>query len=118
MKPIIIIIDASYYCYHRYFSLLKWWKSAYPDCCTDALSENTIFVDKFKKTFVEKIKEIPKKLGLDKSRHVRFIAGKDCSKNTIWRKEFLQSYKQNRILKEGIGAFFELTFADDLFKEA
>jgi hypothetical protein len=58
MSTVIILIDASYFCFHRYFSLIKWWKSAHSNDKID-LNENPIlnqeFVDKYKKTFIEKI---------------------------------------------------------------
>ena len=66
MSQPIIMIDASYYCFHRFFSLIKWWKTAYPDTQIENPIENPDFVDKFKKTFIEKIQEIPKKLKIDK----------------------------------------------------
>ena len=111
MSTVIILIDASYFCFHRYFSLIKWWKSAHSNDKID-LNENPIlnqeFVDKYKKTFIEKINEIPKKLKLNKDIDIIFIAAKDCKRNSIWRNDIHNSYKQNRKANNGVGPFFKL----------
>jgi len=28
---IFILIDGSYFCFHRYYSLMNWWKNAFPE---------------------------------------------------------------------------------------
>jgi hypothetical protein len=45
---------------------MNWWKRAYPEEPIDDPYQNQIFVDKFKKTFIENVKNIPKKLNIDK----------------------------------------------------
>ena len=61
-----IFVDGSYYCFHRYYSLLNWWKNAFPEEPLENPLENPVFVEKFKKTFVETLQQIPKKLNLCK----------------------------------------------------
>lgn len=114
----IIFIDGSYFCFYRYYSLLNWWKNAYPD---DPLNDpflNQIFVDKFKKTFVENLREIPKKLGLfNASSNIKILVGKDCKRENIWRTKIFPEYKANRALNETFlgGPFFKMAYDDELF---
>ena len=60
-NPTFIFIDASYFCFYRYHSLLTWWKNAYPEQADVLLDpyQNQEFVDKFRKTFVENVAKIP-----------------------------------------------------------
>ena len=63
-KQTYIFIDGSYFCFYRYHSLLTWWKNAFPEEL-DVLKDpyqSEIFVQKFKKIFVETIKNLQKKL--------------------------------------------------------
>ena len=57
-----IIIDGSYYCFYRYFALERWWSFAKPDEEIGIPLENEEFLEKFKSTFISKIKEIENKL--------------------------------------------------------
>jgi hypothetical protein len=66
MNTTFIFVDGSYYCFYRYFALRQWWKNAYPDELLDAPYENVKFVEKFRKTFVENLEQIPKKLKIHK----------------------------------------------------
>ena len=111
----IILIDISYYIFYRYYALHSWWKLAKPDEELVVPFENEEFVEKFKKTFVEKINEIPKKLKIHKE-SFKFIVGKDCPRNTIWRHSLIKKnsemkeYKENRIYDDTFmgGPFFKL----------
>ena len=57
-----ILLDTSYFIFYRYYALIGWWKFAQPDIQIGNPIENEIFVEKFKKTFIDKLKEIPKRL--------------------------------------------------------
>jgi 5'-3' exonuclease len=107
-----IFIDGSYFVFHRYFALLSWCKLAKKEGMENPI-ESEEFVEKFKKTFIEKIKEIPKKLKIDDP---IIIVGKDCPRATIWRMKHLPSYKGNRIYNGNIGDFFELSYKDLFMK--
>ena len=119
----IIFIDGSYFCFHRYYSIVRWWKSAYPENQDVLLNpyENDAFREKFIKTFVETVKEIPKKLGIKKENRnqVRMIVGKDCARKDIWRTALYDKYKAN--LQNGPedgfmgGPFFKMAYDDGLF---
>ena len=62
MDPTFIFVDGSYYNFYRYFALMQWWKNAYPDEPLDDPYQNEKFVEKFKKTHVENLINMPKKL--------------------------------------------------------
>lgn len=121
-KNIVIFIDGSYFCFHRYYSIVRWWKSAYPEEQEALLNpyENEKFRSKFVKTFVQTVKDIPKKLGL-KSESVKILVGKDCKRENIWRNEHIDNYKGNR--KNGPedgfmgGPFFKSVYEEKLFLE-
>lgn len=121
MNPTFIFVDGSYFCFYRYFALLQWWKNAYPEEEILDPYENQKFVDKFKKTFVENLKQIPKKLKLDKNSNPIMIAAKDCKRENIWRMELFSKYKANRAngKEDGFmgGPFFKMVYDENLFQQ-
>ena len=60
MNPTFIFVDGSYFCFYRYFALINWWRNACPEIPIDDPFQCEKFVTKFKKTFVEKLLQIPK----------------------------------------------------------
>ncbi len=118
MNPTFIFVDGSYYCFYRYFALHQWWKNAYPEEELEDPYENITFVDKFRKTFVEHLEKIPKKLKIhnDGSKPI-LIVGKDCKRENIWRNELFSKYKANR--KNGPedgfmgGPFFKMAYEEE-----
>lgn len=119
MNPTFIFVDGSYFCFYRYYALLQWWKNAYPEEEIPEPYKNEKFVDKFKKTFVEHLKQIPKKLKIDKNINPIMIAAKDCKREEIWRMEIFPQYKANREKDDGFmgGPFFKMVYNDNLFKK-
>jgi 5'-3' exonuclease len=140
-NQIFIFIDGSYYCFHRYYSLLNWWKNAFPEDPLDNPIENPIFVEKFKKTFLETLQQIPKKLNLCKPKPksigknktsvttpnnepiIKMIVGKDCKRENIWRNNFYDKYKATRPnggAEDGFmgGPFFKMAYEENLFQQA
>jgi FAD/FMN-containing dehydrogenase len=51
LKPMFILIDGSYFCFYRYYSLLKWWKIAFPLEPLENPLDNPVFVEKYKKEY-------------------------------------------------------------------
>ena len=100
MNPTFIFVDGSYYCFYRYYALLNWWKNAHPETTLDDPYQNKNFVDKFKKTFVENLLAIPKKLKIQKP---ILVVGKDCKRENIWRMELFPKYKSNRVQEGFMG---------------
>lgn len=112
-------IDASYFIFYRYYALIQWWKVAKKEEPLNVPIENKEFVEKFRSTFVEKLKEIPKKCGVNpKKTDVAMFVARDCPRSDIWRKKIFPDYKANRNY-EGFqgGPFFAMAYADDLFKQ-
>ena len=87
-----IFIDGSYFCFYRYFSLMNWWRNAYPEEPLEDPFQNEKFVEKFRKTFVENVQQIAKKLGISKEIEPILIVGKDCKREHIWRTELFPQY--------------------------
>ena len=108
-----ILIDGSYYCFYRYYALLNWWKMAHSEEDLDTPYENKLFVEKFKTTFIDKIKELSKKLKIKDS---KIIVAKDCPRKHIWRMNYSAEYKANRIYDDTFmgGPFFKLAY-EELF---
>ena len=122
MNPTFIFVDGSYYCFYRYFALQQWWRNAYPEEPLDNPYENEKFVDKFKKTFVDNLEQIPKKLKIHKD-PVKpvLIVGKDCKREHIWRNDLFKDYKANRANgpEDGFmgGPFFKMAYEEELFQK-
>jgi 5'-3' exonuclease len=129
MKPTFIFIDGSYYNFHRYFSLMNWWKNSHPGEPLENPIENDVFVQKFRNTFVDNIKNMAKKLNIDPNEKPIIVIGKDCKRKNIWRTElcknnisFQGEYKGGR--KNGVedgfmgGPLFKLAYEENLFQVA
>jgi len=115
-----IFIDGSYFCFYRYFSLMTWWRNANPEePILENPIENQTFVEKFKKTFVDNVKQIAKNLKIDKNIQPILIVGKDCKRENIWRNELFSEYKANRAngQEDGFmgGPFFKMVYEEELF---
>lgn len=120
----IVFIDTSYYTFYRFHSLINWYKLSHPeDISLENPIENNDFVDKFRQTYVEKLKEIPKKINIvDEPFSICF--GKDCPRNHIWRKTHLPEYKATRDdyskgpQIKNPGPFFKIAYTEELYKKA
>ena len=122
LSPIFIFVDGSYYCFYRYFALQQWWKNAYPDEVLDDPYQNETFVEKFRKTFVDNLEQIPKKLKIHKDPvNPVLIVGRDCKRENIWRNELFSDYKANRKngQEDGFmgGPFFKMVYQEELFQK-
>jgi 5'-3' exonuclease len=121
IKKTFIFIDGSYFCFYRYHSLLTWWKNAYPEIPLDDPFLNEQFVAKFRKTFVDHVKNLQKNLGINKNVNPITIVGKDCKREHIWRNELFPNYKGTRAngKEDGFmgGPFFKMVYEDKLFME-
>lgn len=119
MNPTFIFVDGSYYNFYRYYALTNWWKNAYPNEELLNPLQNKIFVDKFKKLFIENLQQIPKKLKIDKKINPILIVGKDCKREKIWRNTLYPQYKATRTQEEGFmgGPFFKMAYEEELFQK-
>lgn len=122
INPTFIFVDGSYYCFYRYFALKQWWKNAYPEEPLDDPYQNEKFVEKFRKTFVENLEQMPKKLKIHKEPiKPIIIIGKDCKREEIWRNSIFPKYKANRATgqEDGFmgGPFFKMAYEELLFQK-
>jgi 5'-3' exonuclease len=113
MTQSFILIDGSYCIFYRFHALMNWFKLAKKEHLENP-TENKEFVDKYTKTFVSKLKEIPDKL---KIKDPIIIVGKDCPRDTIWRMKHFPTYKGGRVNNTSIGYFFKLVYESELFKK-
>jgi len=117
-KVSFLFIDGSYFCFYRYHSIMRWWKSAYPETPIEDPFKNEQFVEKFRKTFVDTVRNLTKNLKLTAENPI-LIVGKDCKRENIWRNEFYDKYKATRNKEDGFmgGPFFKMVYEDKLFQE-
>jgi 5'-3' exonuclease len=121
--PTFLFIDGSYYCFYRYYSMMTWWRYTNTEEAELKVLEdpynNPEFVEKFKKTFVEKLQQIPKMLGIHEQ-NPTIIVGKDCKRETIWRTKLFPGYKANRVKDDLFmgGPFFKMVYEENLFDKA
>lgn len=115
-QPNFILVDGSYYIFYRYYAMLNWFKLAKKDETLGNPIENEFFLEKFKSTFIDKLKNIPKKL---KIKNPIMLVGRDCPRKTIWRMKHLPTYKANRVYDDTFlgGPFFKMAYNDKLFTE-
>jgi len=112
-----VFIDGSYYCFYRYFAIEQWFRLAKKDEKIGDPFQNALFVEKFRKTFVDKIGETIKKLKIEDP---IIMVGKDCPRKEIWRMKLFPEYKGNRGQDDSFmgGPFFKMAYDDKLFEQA
>jgi 5'-3' exonuclease len=116
--PTFIFVDGSYFCFYRFYALINWWRNAFPDEPLEEPFKNTTFVEKFKKIFIETLRQLSKNLKLDKTINPILIVGKDCKRENIWRMDLFPQYKGNRQNDGFIGSpFFKMVYEEKLFQE-
>ena len=108
-----LFIDGSYFIFFRYYSVMNWFKLSHKGEEINDPINNKEFVDKFKKTFLSKIREITQKLNIN---NPIILVGKDTSRQNIWRMKHLPTYKGNRDYSNFQGGpFFKMVYDECLF---
>lgn len=113
----LVLIDGSYFVFHRYYALLSWYKIAKKDIPEDP-SICPEFVEKFKSTFPKKIKEMLRKVGIKKKDEYYIMVAKDCPRQNIWRNKHINAYKANRDYSNFHGKLFFKMAYDELFENS
>lgn len=108
----VILVDTSYWLYYRYFALRTWYKKAFPDPSRSSnfdmehnWLEDVIFMNKYRKLFIDNIKTLVRKY---KSMMTNVVFCIDCSYKDIWRNSLITDYKANRpesLKKKGFNSF-------------
>ena len=108
-----ILIDVSYFIFYRYYAISRWLQQSKPNESAGIPIENPVFVEKYRKLFREKLREIPKLLGMPDA---IIVVAKDCTYDDIWRVQHFSDYKVKRDNGKLEGPFFDLTFREQLFE--
>ena len=116
-KTPLILIDGSYFIFHRYYALLSWYKITKKEIPEDP-SKCPEFIEKFRSTFPKKIKELLKKLKIKKNDDYYIMVAKDCPRSNIWRNKHTNAYKATRDYSNFHGKpFFKMAY-DELFENS
>jgi len=95
-KHNIILIDCSYYVFHRYFATYRWFSFQNIDVSVDEIINNDVFITAFYKHINNDIKKICKKWNTNKNNIVFCV---DCQRTDIWRNDIYNTYKATRVQK-------------------
>ena len=95
-KNNIILIDSSYYVFHRYFATYRWFSFQNINVSVDDIINNNIFINAFYKHINNDIKKLCKKWNTNKENIVFCV---DCQRAEIWRNDIYNTYKATRTQK-------------------
>jgi 5'-3' exonuclease len=90
----VLLIDTSYFIFYRYYSSLKWYQFKNKEINYETIDQDDVFMTAFFKHILDDFKKLCKKWKTNMSQMV-FCC--DCSRDKIWRNEFIDAYKQTRI---------------------
>ena len=96
----IMIVDASYCSFYRYYATILWYKRANPENKVDNTYEwhkDSIFMDKYEKIYLNSLIKLKKKFNIPIKNIIFAI---DCPRNSIWRMELYPEYKGNRKISD------------------
>lgn len=114
----LILIDTSYTIFYRYFATIRWYSLAFKEEYNNIKNninynwfDNTLFVEKYEKMFLE---GILKKKKIFSSSNSMLLFCLDSPKEDLWRNNIQCNYKANRIMKicdeNNIKLFFNYTY--------
>ena len=117
MSKQIILIDTSYTSFYRFFATLRWMSLAEPDDYKKYKNDNTydwiqnkIFLEKYKKMYLESIVKLIKKKCFNNS---IVIFCMDSPRESLWRNNISENYKSDRVdlsIKTNFKPTFEYTY--------
>lgn len=113
----LVLVDASYTSFYRFFATLKWFSMNQPDLYKEKKadvkydwSENEIFIEKYEKMYLESIKKL---VGNKEYKNSKIIFCLDSPKENVWRSKLMDDYKGGRCdlsLKNNFKPTFKLTY--------
>lgn len=113
----LILVDASYTSFYRYFATLRWMSLSNPDEYklhkddkNYDWSQNKVFINKYEQMYLDSIIKLIKKKTM-KDAIVIFCM--DAPRNTLWRNKIHETYKEGRIdlsLKSNFKPTFQYTY--------
>ena len=97
----VILVDTSYTTFHRFFATIRWFSFANKDIFKEHKDDNTydwsqepLFIEKYTKMYLEAIVNL---VGKNVYLNSIVIFCQDAPQDTLWRHEFAECYKGNRI---------------------
>ena len=97
----IILVDTSYTTFHRFFATMRWFSFVNKDKYKEHKDDKTfdwstepVFIEKYTKMYLESIINLVSKNVYNNS---ILIFCQDAPSDTLWRHEFGECYKGNRI---------------------
>lgn len=90
----IILIDASYYVFYRYFATIRWFTFQKKVFDVSNVTENSEYVENFLKHLSSDLKKICKKWKTDIN---NIVFCTDCQRCKIWRNDIYKDYKASRV---------------------
>lgn len=108
-KNNIVLIDSSYYVFHRYFATYRWFLFQNIDVSVDDITDNEVFITAFYKHINNDIKKICKKWNTHKDNIVFCV---DCQRTEIWRNDIYDTYKATRVQKTNFNKKIFSIFSD------
>lgn len=91
-----LVIDGSYFVFHRFFALANWYKLHNPlkEFKPEGVFEDREFMDKYDKLFGENVQKLMKRHQVADEGDVLFV--EDCPRHAIWRNSLFDAYKKSR----------------------
>ena len=108
-KNNIVLIDSSYYVFHRYFATYRWFSFQKIDVSVDDIINNEVFINAFYKHINNDIKKICKKWNTNNDNIVFCV---DCQRTEIWRNDIYDTYKATRVQKNNFNKKIFSIFSD------
>ena len=90
----IILIDASYYVFYRYFATMRWFTFQKIEFEINKITENLDFISSFIKHLDSDMKKLCKKW---KTHTNNILFCSDCQRCKIWRNDIYKEYKGTRV---------------------
>jgi 5'-3' exonuclease len=113
----LILVDASYTSFYRFFATLRWFSLNQPDFYKEKKndnkydwSENKIFIEKYEKMYLDSIIKL---VGKKEFNNSKIIFCLDSPKDDLWRNKYSETYKADRCdlsLKNNFKPTFKLTY--------
>ena len=113
----LILVDASYTSFYRFFATLRWFSLNQPDFFKEKKndvkydwSQNEIFIEKYEKMYLESIVKL---VGRKEFNNSHLIFCLDSPKDDLWRTKLMDTYKGDRAdlsLKNNFKPTFKLTY--------
>lgn len=109
----IILIDCSYYIFHRYFATYRWFSFQKIEVDIENIVDNEVFITAFYKHIDNDIKKICK---FWKTTKDNIVLCNDCVRSDIWRNDLYDKYKSTRTQKNNFNKKIFTVFAEYIKK--